>query len=144
MIQRKQTLWLLLAALVSAGVFYFPLYRGHIDIAGIDTLVYLEVGKNMPLLLMALVMTVLPLIAIAMFTNRKRQRSLAAVSGVATIAFISFAMMRVTPFIKESGISNDSYWIGMVLPFIGMVFLILAIMGINRDEKRIKSLDRLR
>ena len=145
MIQRKQTLWLLLAALFSAGVFYFPLYRGYINVNGTDTLAYLETGKKLFLVLMAVVMVALPLIAIAMFKNRKRQRSLTSVAMVATIAFIAAAMMQVTPFIEETkGIANDSYWIGMVLPFVSLVYLILAMMGIRKDEKLVRSTDRLR
>ncbi len=145
MIQRKQTLWLLLAALFSAGVFYFPLYRGYINVNGTDTLAYLETGKKLFLVLMAVVMVALPLIAIAMFKNRKRQKSLTSVAMVATIAFIAAAMMQVTPFIEETkGIANDSYWIGMVLPFVSLVYLILAMMGIRKDEKLVRSTDRLR
>lgn len=145
MIQRKQTLWLLLAALFSAGVFYFPLYRGYINVNGTDTLAYLETGKKLFLVLMAVVMVALPLIAIAMFKNRKRQKNLTSVAMVATIAFIAAAMMQVTPFIEETkGIANDSYWIGMVLPFVSLVYLILAMMGIRKDEKLVRSTDRLR
>ncbi|MBL7718565.1 MAG: DUF4293 domain-containing protein [Flavipsychrobacter sp.] len=144
MIQRIQSLWLLVAALVNAGVFYFPLYRGHVDNAGVDTLMYLEVGQRMPLLLAALVMTILPAVAIFLYGNRKRQKRIVLVSFVAAISFITVGMMYVTRFISESGIANDSYWIGMVLPFISIVFLVLAFMGIRKDEKLVKSLDRLR
>lgn len=145
MIQRIQTLWLLVAGLVNAGVFYFPLYRGHINKAGVDTLVYLEVGNRMPLLLMALMITALPLVTIAMFGNRKRQKRMTTVSMVITLTFITFAMAQVTPFLEaNAGIANDSYWIGMVLPFISIVFLVLAYMGIRKDDKLVKSLDRLR
>ncbi len=145
MIQRKQTLWLLLAALFSAGVFYFPLYRGYVNVNGTDTLTYLETGKKLFLVLMAVVMVALPILAIAMFKNRKRQIRLATMAGVANIAFIAAAMMQVTPFLEETkGIANDSYWIGMVLPFISIIFLILSFMGIRRDEKLVRSTDRLR
>lgn len=145
MIQRIQTLWLLVAGLLNAGVFYFPLYRGHVQTAGVDTLVYLTVGPRLPLVLLAIVMTALPLITIAMFGNRKRQKRMTAISIVATLAFISFAMTQVTPFLEaNAGIANDSYWIGMILPFIAIVFLILAFLGIRKDDKLVRSLDRLR
>lgn len=145
MIQRIQTLWLLLAGLFNAGVFYFDLYRGYISTNGNDVLTSLRVGPKLFLMLIAIVMTAVPLIAIAMFNNRRRQRNMAAVSIIATLSFIAAAMTQVTPFLEQnSGISNDSYWIGMVLPFIAIVFLILAIMGINKDQKLVKSLDRLR
>lgn len=141
MIQRIQTLWLFLATLLNAGVFYFDLYHGYIG----QTLVSLRVGPKIFLVLIAIVMTALPLLAIFMFGNRKRQRSMAAVAIVATIAFITAVMGQVTPFLEaNAGIANDTYWIGTVLPFISIVFLILAIMGINKDQKLVRSQDRLR
>lgn len=145
MIQRIQTLWLLVAGLVNAGVFYFPLYRGHVQTEGVDTLKYLTVGPKLTLVLIAIVMTALPVIAIAMFGNRKRQKRMVTVSIVATLSFIAAAMTQVTPFLEaNAGISNDSYWIGMVLPFISIVFLVLAFMGIRKDDKLVRSTDRLR
>ncbi|HYD21559.1 MAG TPA: DUF4293 domain-containing protein [Flavipsychrobacter sp.] len=145
MIQRIQTLWLFLAGLLNAGVFYFDVYRGYININGADTLVSLRVGPKLFLMLIAIVMTALPLLAILMFKDRKRQRSMAVVSVVATLSFIAAAMTQVTPFLEaNAGIANDTYWIGMVLPFISIVFLVLAIRGINKDQKLVKSLDRLR
>lgn len=145
MIQRIQTLWLLVAGLVNAGVFYFPLYRGHVQTAGADTLVYLTVGPRLPLVLIALVMTVLPLITIAMFGNRKRQKRMTTMSIIATLTFIAFAMTQTTPFLEaNAGIANDSYWVGMILPFIAIVFLVLAFMGIRKDDKLVRSTDRLR
>lgn len=145
MIQRIQTLWLFLAGLVNAGVFYFDLYRGYVTENNVQVLKSLYVGREMPLLLIAIVMVILPWAAIGMFKNRKRQRSMAAVSAVATVAFISAFMMRVTSFTKETaGIANDTYWIGSVLPFVSIVFIVLAIRGINKDQKLVKSLDRLR
>jgi hypothetical protein len=136
---------LLLAGLFNAGVFYFDLYRGYTNVNGVDTLVSLRVGPKLFLMLIAIVMTALPLIAIFMFGNRKRQRSMTAVSAVTTVSFIAAAMSQVTPFMEaNAGIANDTYWIGIVLPFVSLVFLVLAIMAINKDQKLIKSLDRLR
>jgi hypothetical protein len=40
--------------------------------------------------------------------------------------------------------TNGGYAFGSVLPIFSLVFLILAIRGINKDEKLVKSLDRLR
>lgn len=145
MIQRIQTLWLLLAGLINAGVFYFDLYKGEVMLNGVATPTALRVGPNLPLLLIAIVMTVLPLIAIGMFKNRKRQRSMTIMSIVIDVSFIAAVIMQVGRFHDANpGIINDTYWVGTVLPFISMVFLILALQGIRKDEKLIKSLDRLR
>lgn len=145
MIQRKQSLWLLLAALLNAGVLFFDIYRSHSMVNGVDTVNRLRVSDHFPSLLIALVMIALPFIAIFMFGNRRRQTRLAAMSIVATLAFITLSLSRVGSLGKQTPPPTDgSYWIGAIVPVIAVVFLILAIAGIRHDEKLVKSVDRLR
>lgn len=145
MIQRKQSIWLLLAALLNAGVLYFDLYHSHTVVNGVDTLGQLRVGDHYPSLLIALVTIMVPLIAIFMFGNRQRQLAMAVFSIVATISFITMTLSRVTNLAKAvPPPSSGSYWIGAVLPVIAIMFLILAIVGIRKDDKLVKSMDRLR
>jgi FtsH-binding integral membrane protein len=145
MIQRKQTLWLFIAALLNAGVFYFDLYKTHTVINGVDTLGQLRVADHYPSLLIALVMTLFPLITIFMFRDRKRQMRMSFVGVIAIASFITMLLGRVTNLSKQvPPPSNGSYWIGAVLPVIALVFIFLAIFGIRRDEKLVKSVDRLR
>jgi len=140
MIQRKQSLWLLLAALCSAGVLYFDLYRS----SGMPV-VSLRTSDHYPSLLVALVMSLLPLISIFMFKDRKRQKVMTFVSMLATLSFISLILMRVSGLSKMTPPpAPGSYWIGAVLPAISLVLLILALVGINKDDKLVKSMDRLR
>ena len=142
MIQRKQSLYLFIAALLNAGVFYFDLYKTHTMVNGADTLGQLRVSDHYPSLLLALVMTLLPFITIFMFGNRKRQMRMSFVSILAVISFITLTLSRVTRITPPP--SSGSYWIGAVLPVIAVVFLFLAILGIRRDENLVKSMDRLR
>jgi hypothetical protein len=146
MIQRKQTLWLFLAALLSAGVFYFDLYTAHSTVAGVDTVSRLRVVDNFPSLLLALVMCCLPLISIFMFQHRKRQVNLTMISMVDTAGFMALTLWRVPDFISHLPVppTSSNYWIGSVLPVIAFVFLILAIIGVRKDEKLVRSVDRLR
>jgi len=145
MIQRKQSLWLFIAALLNAGVFYFDLYRAHIGTSNADIVLPLRVADHYPSLLIALVMTALPFITIFMFANRKRQMRMSFAGILAIISFITLLLFRVTNLGKLTPPpSNGSYWIGAVLPVIALVFMIMAISGIRRDEKLVKSVDRLR
>ena len=137
MIQRIQTLWLFLAALVNAGLFYFDLYRSDLKI--------IRVGDHYPSLLLAIVITALPLIAIFMYRSRTKQRNFVLISMLDTISFVAMILMRVTNLNDGSSAPvNGSYWIGSVLPIVSLVFLIMAIRGIRKDDKLVKSLDRLR
>lgn len=146
MIQRKQSIWLLLAALLASGVFYFDLYRVHTQVTGVDTMTALRVSDHFPSLLIALVMCIVPLIAIFMFNNRKLQTRLAAVAIVADLSFVGMVLARVSKISDMPGIqpADSTYWIGSVLPVVAIVFLIMAIVGIRKDEKLVKSVDRLR
>jgi len=145
MIQRKQSIWLLLAALINAGVFIFDVYRGHVMTNGVDTIVAMRINDKFHLVLMALVIVVLPLLAIFMFKNRKRQRILTILSILFSLSFVSTMLLRTSKFTAEyPDATNGTYWIGSVLPVISIVFLIMAIMGINKDEKLVRSQDRLR
>jgi peptidoglycan/LPS O-acetylase OafA/YrhL len=146
MIQRIQSIWLLLAALCNAGLFYFDFYRSEILANGVTTVTHLRVNDHYPSLLIALVITVIPLVTIFMFKQRKRQRMMAVLSLVFTIGFISSVIMRVGNVTNDMapGTGTSSYWIGAVLPIIAIIFLVMAIRGINKDEKLVKSTDRLR
>lgn len=145
MIQRIQSVWLLLAALLNAGLFFFDIYHAHVLINGVDTLQRIYVSGDFGLLILALVTVLLPAIAIFLFKNRKQQRSLVLLGIVANIGFIALELMKVANFnSKTPAPANGSYWIGAVLPVISVIFLFMALSGIRKDEKLIKSLDRLR
>ena len=142
MIQRKQSLWLLVAALLNAGVFIFDLYRADVTVNGIADHKVLRVADHYPPLLIALVMTLLPVVTIFMFSNRKRQVGMSAVSMVGTLSFISMMLMRVKNISPAP--AAGSYWIGAVLPVAAVIFIVMAIVGIRKDEKLVRSVDRLR
>ncbi|MCF8448587.1 MAG: DUF4293 domain-containing protein [Taibaiella sp.] len=145
MIQRKQSLWLLLAALFAAGVFYFDLYRGEILTGDIVESRMLRVADHYPSLLIALVMVLLPLITIFMFTNRKRQLRMTAIALISTAGFMSMMLWRVTGLTREvPPVTGGNYWVGAVLPVFSLVLLVLAMAGIRSDEKLVRSTDRLR
>jgi hypothetical protein len=147
MIQRIQSAWLLMAALVNSGLLFFDLYRIKLVANGTETINSLKVTDHYPSLLIALVIIILPLVAIFMYKKRKQQRAMTLVSIFGCLSFLTIMMMRVGKLndsLSGQGVVTMSYWIGAVLPVLAMIFLFLAIRGINKDEKLVKSLDRLR
>jgi hypothetical protein len=145
MIQRKQSLWLLLAALFAAGVFYFDLFRGEIRTGDIVESRMLRVADHYPSLLIALVMVLLPLVTIFMFSNRKRQLRMTAIALLSSAGFMSMMLWRVRGLSTHvPPVTGGSYWIGAVLPVFSIVLLVLAMVGIRNDEKLVRSTDRLR
>jgi glucan phosphoethanolaminetransferase (alkaline phosphatase superfamily) len=144
MIQRKQTIWLFLAAFISGALFIFPLY--HYSQAGTDMLLSARSGDAYELLLLAALMTILPMIAIFMFKNRGRQKALVWLSVLANVAFIAAMIMKIQS-LKNTlpPASNDSFALpGPILPILSIVLLIMAFVGIRKDEALLKSVDRLR
>lgn len=146
MIQRIQSLWLLLASLSCAGLFFFDLYRADTVANGLTVTEAIRVNTDFLFFLLALIITALPLIAIFLFKNRKTQRLLALLAMVLDLGFIAYMLMQVGNKTDSatSAPVNGTYWIGSVLPVLSFIFLILAVRGIRQDEKLIKSLDRLR
>jgi len=145
MIQRIQSIWLFLAALVSAGLLYFNIYSYHTLVNGVDTVNYVRANEPFMLFIIAILLIILPLVTIFMFKNRKRQKGMIALNIVAAIGFIAAFIMTVGS--KNNGTpapTSGSYSVAAVLPVFAIVFLFLALNGIRKDEKLVKSLDRLR
>ncbi|HRO41361.1 MAG TPA: DUF4293 domain-containing protein [Flavipsychrobacter sp.] len=150
MIQRIQTLWLFLAALIS-GLMMLDWYTGYVYKADIpegfgSAVKYLTVRSDFPSLVIAMGMTLLPLIAIFLFKDRKKQRAQTLLAMLVSVGFIAINLFRISNFNKNTSPApaNGSYQLGSLLPVLVILFLILALRGINKDEKLVKSMDRLR
>lgn len=144
MIQRIQTLWLFVAALVNMGLFYFCLYSMHTTVNGADTITCFRVNDRYVMMLMALVIIVLPLVTIFLFKHRKRQRGIIALTIVANISFITAVLMKIENLRNTPGFTSGSYQVWAFLPVVSIIFLFMALKGIRKDEKLLKSLERLR
>ena len=147
MIQRIQSIWLLVTALLCAALLKLDLYTAHVVENGVDTLKSLRVNDHYPSLLLVIVLIALPLVNIFLYKNRKRQKSLIAFNIVALGGFLATLLMRVGSFTNPAqgpAPTNGSYGVGAIIPVVCMMLLILALRGINKDEKLVRSLDRLR
>lgn len=146
MVQRIQSLWLFLAAMLNGLLFIFPLYRYNFPNLAYSPWQYESVRTFIPLFLIAAVATILPLIAIFFYGDRKRQRGMVWICLLAIFAFIAVMLMRVSNLKNGSPpVTHFEYVLpGVLVTIGGMIFLILALRGIRNDERLIKSLDRLR
>ena len=137
MIQRKQHLWLLLSALLSAGLFLTDFYHTDTQL--------LRVNDKFVLFILSILLTLLPLVTIFMYKNRGMQKNLVWLTLVLTAGLLALMLFFVSNFNDgTSAPQNGTYWIGAVLPVISFILLIASLRGIRKDEKLIKSLDRLR
>ena len=137
MIQRIQSLWLLLAALVNSAIFYFDIFRST------DGNVHIRIADHYPSMLFGILIVVLPVLAIFMFKNRKRQLAYVYISLLATLGFLALQLWRVKTYLATTPVAGN-YFIGSVLPAVAIILLIMARRGISKDEKLVRSTDRLR
>jgi peptidoglycan/LPS O-acetylase OafA/YrhL len=80
------------------------------------------------------------LIFIFLYKNRKQQLWLTLAAFVVSVINIILYFKEIKSFLPQQG----NYNLAAVFTFAIPVFLILAVRGIWKDEKLVKSLDRLR
>jgi hypothetical protein len=134
-----------LAALVDAGLFVFYQFKGIININGVGVEKVVRVNDDYPSLVLALLSVIFPLIAIFMFKQRKKQMGLALASVLTLVLFVVLTLWRVNTFkVGTSDATAGTFGIGSVLPLVSSVLVIMAMLGIRKDEKLVKSMDRFR
>ena len=139
MVQRIQTVWLFLAALCAAFTFKFPFYTGNkISTNNIQTYEKLVASSNFLLLIFTAGVTVGTIIIIFLYKNRKQQMWLTVVAAALAVINIIIYFTELKKF------ASGNIALTAVLAFAIPIFLMLAVNGIYKDEKLVKSLDRLR
>ncbi|AHF17638.1 DUF4293 domain-containing protein [Niabella soli] len=140
MIQRKQTLWLLLSLICAVLTFEFPFYNGTV-INGTEGVTGAEITAldNIWLLLLTSGIILLGAAAIFLYKNRKLQLRLTFIGLLASLGLIALYVRYMENFEPGGRISLTALLtLGIVVGFF------LAQRGIRRDQKLIKDLDRLR
>jgi hypothetical protein len=135
MIQRSQTLWLLLAAVCTFLTFLFPFYNlNAIVVSESDEF---TAKSKIALTIVASILGALCLFLIFLYKNRKLQLRLSFLA-----LLISFINIYVYFHYKDESISGVSLF--SIFTFLIPIFILMAIRGIYRDIKLIRSLDRIR
>jgi hypothetical protein len=141
MIQRIQTLWLLLSTACAVIFCFFPIYEGLFMNAttqafGIRENIFLFAGVTM--------ITLLNIIAIFLFKSRKQQKRLILINILfSAIVFIAQYYL-IEQLKKDISIVQGDWQMAAMLPLFIIVFHIFAFMGIRKDEKLLSSADRMR
>ncbi len=156
MIQRKQTLFLLVALVASLLMFFFPLasFIGIKDsvvlyVQSIHSLVPDSVFHNslifvLPILSANVFVIVFSLISIFLYKNRKRQMHLIRLNILVEILFFAMFFFYFVGNLEKLTGGTASYKTGVFMPMIALIFLVLAYFGVMQDEKLVRSADRLR
>jgi len=141
MIQRVQTIWLLLAAVCGFALTQVPLFTGRLPNEIIRRVLATE-----SLLLFALIIgaACLALACIFLFKNRPLQFKLSVTGVILSIIITGLEVWYIEGFKRANALVKGTYYWGGLLPIAMVILFILATRGIYKDEKVIKSLNRLR
>jgi hypothetical protein len=155
MIQRVQSIYLLLTTLLSF-LFLNGSFLSFINktgslikitfsniLKGTGTQDFETAGNVFPLAAIIVVIPVLALITIFFYKNRTHQLRLARILIIIISLFILVSAYYSYSVSAQYGAQLIPGF-KMILPFLMLVFSILAFRGIRKDERLVKSYDRLR
>lgn len=139
MIQRLQSIWLLIAAVCAFLTFQLSFYSGNkYSTNNIPHFTELNASTDYLIMLITGVMSVLCLFTIFIYKKRKQQL------GFTILALILSVLNLVVYFLHIKEFANGNLLLTSIFAFIIPIFLILALRGIWHDEKLVKSMNRLR
>lgn len=141
MIQRIQSLWLLLAGVAGLLTYKLPIWTGTLQDGSIKNFVGTE---NLLYFAANIATCLLGFVTIFLFKNRKTQKNLAWVGFLLSLVLIGLEVWIVNDYKTSNNFMQSSWKFGAIMPILMVIFFSLAIGGIRNDEKLIKSLDRLR
>ncbi|WP_235299151.1 DUF4293 domain-containing protein [Portibacter marinus] len=144
MIQRIQTIFLFLASACFFGLFGLPLATSETAMAGLFADRVYNIFDNPILIGVTCIGGVLALIAIFLFKNRPLQKKLGYGTLTLAILFIIVAIWLVVQDTESELTSNIDERLGLGLPLLAIFFVLFANRYIGKDEKLVKSMDRLR
>ncbi len=136
MIQRIQSIWLLIAAVAAIFTLKYPFYTG---LHGLENQYHYLTGTNsLLLMIVTIALAVLALITIFLFKGRVMQIRL-CIAGILLHLLILFLYFR-----QLKNFSTGTFSITALLQIVILAGLILAAFAINKDEKMVRDSNRLR
>jgi hypothetical protein len=141
MIQRIQSLWLLLSAFCASLVLMVPVFAGQ----GSDGLVKVfSIRENLLLLLIVTLSIAMPFINIFLFKNRRLQKILIVNNMILAMLTVVTEYFSIDKFKQQFGIAQGNWELSAILPFFIILFLVFAFRGIRKDEKLLSEANRMR
>ncbi len=156
MIQRRQTVFMLLTAILSGLLFFMPLASiseapVKFTIWGWNTITNSQSYTWILVVLVAL-MTLLPVYTLLIYKKRELQVKLCRLEMLLNIVFVglvflfydnnALAAMQAVEYEGDTVTLSGS--VGMILPCVNLLLEYFAIRGVKKDIELIKSIDRLR
>jgi uncharacterized membrane protein len=141
MIQRIQTIWLLLASITMALTFKFSFFTGNkilkTPIVN-QPIEEINGSSNFVGLIFAIAFVAICMVSIFLYKNRKLQMKL--VAGCILLSLVNLYLL----YSQTNNYTKGTYSISAILPVFAIGFVISALHSIWKDEKKIKELNSSR
>ncbi|MFK7807822.1 MAG: DUF4293 domain-containing protein [Saprospiraceae bacterium] len=147
MIQRIQSLFLLLAAACAFGLYALPFATISMVTSNASTIFAdgdFDINDHVALLALFSIAGGLAFISIFLFKNRATQVIVARLAVIANIIGLVLSLVIFMQEIKNMGDAEPNDEMGIFLPILFTIFGVLALYFIGKDQKLVKSMDRLR
>lgn len=144
-IQRWQSVWLLVAAICVALFCFLPMAILSFDAAvpaDGSSASFISPSDNWVVMIVGLMVALLLIINIFSYRDTRRQKMMTII-GIILMAVLACCAVMMVYGAKTEGCEVE--WMGSILLLLGaVIFAILAYRGIRHDEKLLKAADRLR
>ncbi|NDV97010.1 DUF4293 family protein [Dysgonomonas sp. 521] len=153
MIQRIQTIFLLLTAILMGGTFRLPSLKissEGLKFASIsfDSFGMFDAATDYPtwgVAVFAVLSAILAFVNIFLYKKRKLQINLGLLTALLIVVYFVTAMVYLNTFLsKISAEYTLNLQLGIILPVAALIFDFLAVSRIRKDEKLVRSLNRIR
>ena len=154
MIQRIQTVYLLLVVVLLVATLFMPLLTLQIgqeffsmDASGVSSLVNQEaaaLGTTWGLFALTAIIALVAMVTIFLYKNRIFQIRLCVFNALLMIGFYAYVAFLVWRWQGEVPEMQWQLKLGLAFPVIALILDYLAIRNIGADEALVRSLDRLR
>ncbi|MFP4047312.1 MAG: DUF4293 domain-containing protein [Bacteroidales bacterium] len=153
MIQRIQTLYLLIALILTGVLFFFPfaeilsaeneLYFFHFNgfYHAESEELYIQ---TIPSIILLIAIALLTIVIIFLFKKRIIQMRLAFINMLLQLGFAGLIYFYVNNLSSSLEAEAVSYKLFGAIPFIAAILHYLAIRAIGKDEALVRSIDRIR
>lgn len=153
MIQRIQTLFLLLALILTAMLFYSPIAEilegeQHLLVFKCTGLYNAEneeiIIKTVPLIILLAVITLLYIVAIFLYKRRVLQSRICMLNILLLIGLAGLLFYYLTFVLRKIDMAGSSFKMAAVYPVICVILTYLAYRRIRKDELLVRSADTIR
>lgn len=140
MIQRIQTLWLVIASALAFITLKTSFFSGNILVDNVKQFQHFTAMGHMLLMVLTVVVGLGALVAVFLYKDRKLQMRVVSAAMVLSILNLVIYYFQTKNFVPTDWSFDLTALLALAIPF----FLFLATRGIYRDQKIMRSLDRLR